>query len=79
MAINGWLTQNAGTSAPALSLDGKMIRSIIGTVTLAEHHNGSPMAVMDQKEGTQRCEQTAATRHPPSWNFAPFASSRDPS
>ena len=39
-----------------------MIRDHIGLVTLADHEDGSPMAValMDQKEGTQRCEQTAA-------------------
>jgi hypothetical protein len=62
VAVNGWLSQQAGTLAPALSLDGKMIRTIIGTVTLAEHQDGSPVAVamMDQKEGTQRCEQTTA-------------------
>jgi hypothetical protein len=43
-------------------LDGKMIRDQIGLVTLADHEDGSPVAValMDQKEGTQRCEQTAA-------------------
>ena len=46
----------------ALALDGKMIRDQIGLVTLADHEDGSPVAValMDQKEGTQRCEQTAA-------------------
>ena len=62
VAINDWLSGQAGTLAPALSLDGKMIRNIIGTVTLADHQDGSPVAVamMDQKEGTQRCEQTAA-------------------
>ncbi len=62
VAVNGWLSQQAGALAPALSLDGKMIGTIIGTVTLAEHQDGSAVAVamMDQKEGTQRCEQTAA-------------------
>jgi hypothetical protein len=62
VAVNDWLASQAGTLAPALSLDGKMIRNIIGTVTLADHQDGSPVAVgmMDQKEGTQRCEQTAA-------------------
>jgi hypothetical protein len=36
--------------------------STIGTVTLAEHEDGSPVAIaiMDQKEGTQRYEQSAA-------------------
>ena len=61
-AIKGWLSENCGTLPSALSLDGKMIGEVIGTVTLADHQNGSPvaLAVMDQKEGTQRCEQTAA-------------------
>jgi hypothetical protein len=38
----------------ALALDGKIIRDCIGTVTLAEHEDGSPvaLAIMDQKEGT---------------------------
>jgi hypothetical protein len=60
--LNGWLRQHAGALPAALSLDGKMIRDLIGTVTLADAEDGSPVAVriMDQKEGTQRCEQTAA-------------------
>jgi hypothetical protein len=60
--LNGWLSQHAGALPAALSLDGKMIRDLIGTVTLADAEDGSPVAVriMDQKEGTQRCEQTAA-------------------
>jgi len=62
VAVNGWLREQSGTLAPALSLDGKMIRNIIGTVTLAQHQDGSPVAVavMDQKEGTPRCELTSA-------------------
>ena len=62
VALNGWLREQAGTLASALSLDGKMIRNIIGTVTLAQHQDGSPVAVavMDQKEGTPRCELTSA-------------------
>jgi len=61
-AINGWLREHAGTLPSALSLDGKMIREVMGTVTLADHQDGSPvaLAMMDQKEGTLRCEQTAA-------------------
>jgi hypothetical protein len=60
--LNGWLSQQAGTLPAALALDGKMIRDLIGTVTLADAEDGSPVAVriMDQKEGTHRCEQTAA-------------------
>jgi hypothetical protein len=39
-----------------------MIRDQIGMVTLAQHEDGCPVAVavMDQKEGTKRCEQTSA-------------------
>jgi hypothetical protein len=60
--LNGWLSQHAGTLPAALCLDGKMIRDLIGTVTLADAEDGSPVAVriMDQKEGPQRCEQSAA-------------------
>jgi hypothetical protein len=43
-------------------MDGKMIRDHIGLLTLAQHEDGAPqaVAVYDQKEGTPRCEQTAA-------------------
>jgi hypothetical protein len=60
--LSGWLAGCAGTLAAALCLDGKMIRDLIGTVTLANHDDGSPVAVaiMDQKEATERCEQSAA-------------------
>jgi uncharacterized protein DUF4338/DDE family transposase len=60
--LNDWLQGQAGQLPAALALDGKMIRDQIGLVTLADHEDGSPVAValMDQKEGTQRCEQTAA-------------------
>lgn len=39
-----------------------MIRDHIGLLTLAQHEDGAPqaLAVYDQKEGTPRCEQTAA-------------------
>jgi hypothetical protein len=60
--LNDWLREHAGTLPSGLSLDGKMVRDLIGTVTLADHQTGSPvaLAIMDQKKGTQRCEQTAA-------------------
>lgn len=60
--LSAWLSEQAGRLPAALCLDGKMIRELIGTVTLAEHEDGSPVAVaiMDQKEGTPRCELTAA-------------------
>jgi predicted transposase YbfD/YdcC len=60
--LNGWLQSRAGTLPQALALDGKMIRDHIGLLTLAQHEDGAPqaMAVYDQKEGTERCEQSAA-------------------
>jgi len=60
--LNEWLKGRAGTLPQALALDGKMIRDHIGLLTLAQHEDGAPqaVAVYDQKEGTQRCEQTAA-------------------
>jgi hypothetical protein len=60
--LSAWMSAHAGTLPSALCLDGKMIRDLIGTVTLAEHEDGAPVAVaiMDQKEGTARCEMSAA-------------------
>jgi hypothetical protein len=61
--LSQWLDCRAGTLPQALALDGKMIRNHIGLLTLAQHEDGTPqaMAVYDQKEGTERCELTAAT------------------
>lgn len=60
--LSDWLTREDGHLPGVLALDGKMIRDIIGTVTLAHAEDGSPraMAVMDQKEGTDRCELKSA-------------------
>lgn len=60
--LTAWLQSQAGTLPQALALDGKMIRDHIGLLTLAQHEDGAPqaVAVYDQKEGTERCEQTAA-------------------
>jgi len=60
--LTGWLQSCNGTLPQALALDGKMIRDHIGLLTLAQHEDGAPqaVAVYDQKEGTPRCEQTAA-------------------
>ena len=62
LRLNDWLMGRAGTLPQALALDGKMIRDHIGLLTLAQHEDGAPqaLAVYDQKEGTPRCEQTAA-------------------
>lgn len=60
--LSGWLASRAGTLPGALALDGKMIRDHIGLLTLAQHEDGAPVAVAiyDQKEGTERCELSAA-------------------
>ncbi|HVU70558.1 MAG TPA: ISAs1 family transposase [Ktedonobacteraceae bacterium] len=60
--LNQWLQSKAGTLPKALALDGKMIRDHIGLLTLAQHEDGAPVAVAvyDQKEGTERCELSAA-------------------
>jgi len=60
--LSDWLAQRAGTLPQALALDGKMIRDRIGVLTLAEHEDGAPqaLAIYDQKEGTERCELSAA-------------------
>ena len=62
LRLNRWLGEQAGALPTALCLDGKMIRHLIGTVSLADSQSGSPVAVaiMDQKEGTERSEQSAA-------------------
>ena len=61
--LNDWLQSRAGSLPGALALDGKMIRDQIGLLTLAQHEDGAPVAVAvyDQKEGTQRCELSAAS------------------
>jgi len=62
--LSDWLQNRAGTLPQALAMDGKMIRNHIGLLTLAQHEDGAPQAVAiyDQKEGTERCEQTAAAQ-----------------
>lgn len=60
--LTDWLQQHHGQLPAALALDGKLIRDHIGLLTLAQHEDGAPhaVAVYDQKENTERCEQTAA-------------------
>jgi hypothetical protein len=60
--LNDWLQSRAGSLPGALALDGKMIRDHIGLLTLTQHEDGAPVAVAvyDQKEGTERCELSAA-------------------
>ena len=60
--LSQWLTAAQGTLPGTLALDGKMIRDLIGTVSLVDVEDGSPVAVavMDQKENTTRCEMKVA-------------------
>jgi hypothetical protein len=61
--LTQWLQGQVGSLPGALALDGKMIRDQIGLLTLAQHEDGAPVAVAvyDQKEGTERCELSAAS------------------
>jgi hypothetical protein len=60
--LSGWLTPQQGGLPGVLALDGKMIRDIIGTVSVVDVEDGSPvtLGVMDQKEQTERCELKVA-------------------
>jgi len=60
--LNAWLASNASTLPQALAMDGKMVRDHFGVLSLARHGDGAPVAISlyDQKEGTERCEQSAA-------------------
>lgn len=60
--LSPWLAHQHGAVPGVLALDGKMIRDIIGMVSLVEVEDGSPVAraVMDQKENTPRCELKVA-------------------
>lgn len=61
--LNTWLAARAGELPGALALDGKMVRELVGTLSLVEHDTGVPaaVAVINQKEGDgNRCELQAA-------------------
>jgi hypothetical protein len=62
VVLSEWLSSQQGTLPGALALDGKMIRDIVGTVSLVDVEDGAPVAVsvMEQKENTSRCELKAA-------------------
>lgn len=64
-SLNGWLEAHRGALPAALALDGKMIRDVIGVVTLADHDQGDAraMSVMSEKEGEgSRSEMKSAQR-----------------
>ncbi|MEY3277127.1 MAG: hypothetical protein RL153_2395 [Verrucomicrobiota bacterium] len=60
--LNEWLAARAGDLPRALAVDGKMVRDHFGILSLARHTDGAPeaMTVFDQKEGTERWEQSVA-------------------
>jgi len=62
--LSGWLSRQEGALPGVLALDGKMIRDIVGTVSLVDAEDGSPVAItiMDQKENTERCELKSAQK-----------------
>jgi hypothetical protein len=62
--LSQWLGEQEGALPGVLALDGKMIRQVIGTVSLVEVEDGSPVAlsIMDQKQGTRRCELKSAQK-----------------
>ena len=61
--LTSWLEAHAGTLPAALAIDGKMIRDKVGTLTLAEHEDGTPQAIVvyDQKKNTKRSEEAVAS------------------
>jgi hypothetical protein len=63
--LSGWLQAHRGTLPSTLALDGKMIRDVIGTVTLADHDQGDAcaMSIMSEKKGEgSHCEIKSAQR-----------------
>lgn len=62
VTLTAWLEHHAGTLPASLAIDGKLIRDHIGTISLADHEDGTPQAmiVYDQKKGTKRSEVRAA-------------------
>ena len=57
--LSDWLEKHNGSLPASLALDGKMIRDIVGVVSLVDHETGVPVAMgqMSQKEGEgERCE-----------------------
>lgn len=63
--LSGWLQARVGDLPGALALDGKMVRDLVGTLSLVEHDTGVPvaLAVITQKEGDgAHCEMKTAQR-----------------
>lgn len=67
--LSEWLQARVGELPGALALDGKMVRDLVGTLSLVEHDTGVPVALarITQKEGDgAHCEMKAAQRQLPS-------------
>jgi hypothetical protein len=63
--LSDWLQQHHGSLPASLALDGKMIREIVGVVSLVDHESGVPVAMspMSQKEGEgDHCEMKVGDR-----------------
>lgn len=48
--LSGWLSQQEGALSGVVALNGKMIRDIIGLVSLVEVEDGSPLAVIEKRK-----------------------------
>jgi hypothetical protein len=63
--LSAWLRLHQGSLPAALALDGKMVRTLVGVVSLVDHETGVPhaMACMSMKEGEgERCELKTAQK-----------------
>lgn len=62
--LNTWMAENHNALPQTLAMDGKMIKNIVGTFSLVDAEDGSPVAVavIDSKEGTERCEMKMAQK-----------------
>lgn len=64
-ALNAWLQAGQDSLPKSLAMDGKMIRNLIGVLSISEHETGAPLAVAIQteKEGDgEHCEMNVGRR-----------------
>ena len=63
--LSRWLQSQSGSLPSSLALDGKMIRELIGVLSLVDHETGVPVAIAyeTQKKGDgEHCELCAARK-----------------
>lgn len=63
--LTAWLQTNVGSLPSSLALDGKMIRDLIGVLSLVDHETGVPVAIAyeTQKKGDgEHCELNVARK-----------------